>query len=104
MLYCAAGQDNQRLCDGASMPSTDDLHAATENPVALRRLIEAGADIEQRDDLDCTPLFYAVLQGNLESLEVLIQAGANVNAVAGEPGCDILASPPLNLALQCRNL
>jgi ankyrin repeat protein len=86
------------------LPTTGDLHAAVNDPVALRGLIAAGADVEARDDWDCTPLFHAVIAGNLESLDVLIQAGANVNAVAGEPGCTILASPPLNLAMQCRYL
>jgi len=80
------------------------LHAAANDPAALHGLIEAGADVERRDNWDCTPLFYAVLEGNLESLEALIRAGADVNAIAGEPGCTMLASTPMNLALQCRNL
>ena len=86
------------------MPDPLGLHAVANDPFALRGLVAAGADVEARDDWDCTPIFYVILEGNLESLEVLIGAGADVNVVAGEPGCTILASPPLNLALQLRNL
>lgn len=96
----------QTVSESAALVSLSggDLCSAADDPEALRRLIASGADIEACDEWDCTPLFYAILEGNLDALEVLIQAGANVNAVAGEPGRTILASPPLNLAMQCAHL
>lgn len=82
----------------------DDIHSAIGQPDELRRLLAAGAQVEARNDWDCTPLFHAVVQGDLRCVELLIAAGANVNAHAGEPGCDILADTPLNLAKQCQFL
>jgi hypothetical protein len=86
------------------MSASDVLHSAIDNPANLRRLVAAGGDIEARDDWDCTPLFHAVLAGNLESVQILIEAGADLNATAGEPGCTILASRPLTLAMELEYL
>jgi ankyrin repeat protein len=68
---------------------------------AVRRLLKEGADLEHPDDDGCTPLFYAVLVGEPSVLRVLLEAGADPNAVAPEPGCTLLADTPLHLAEQC---
>ena len=86
------------------MSGIGDLHGAIDDPAALRRLIAAGADLETRDDWDCTPLFQAVVAGVPECVDLLIEAGADVNAVAGEPGRSIMAAVPWELAMQCAGL
>eukprot|EP00388_Colpodella_angusta_P044166 GDKK01061940.1.p1 GENE.GDKK01061940.1~~GDKK01061940.1.p1 ORF type:complete len:182 (+),score=7.91 GDKK01061940.1:236-781(+) len=59
------------------------LHAASANgdAMSMNLLIEAGADIEARDEHGCTPLFYAARKGRYDAVEVLLSRKANVNAV-----------------------
>ena len=45
----------------------------------LRRLVEAGADVNAANDAGVTPLMNAGGMGNKEAVELLIQKGANVN-------------------------
>jgi len=58
------------------------LHEAARfnNPKVVCALLEAGADIEKRDDEGRTPLCLAALYGAKEALKALIGAGADVNA------------------------
>lgn len=86
------------------MATASDIFEVIDDAGALQQLIAAGVDVERRDDQNCTPLFYAVLAGNLISVRLLVEAGADVNAIAGEPGRTILAPTPLSLAMQCRQL
>lgn len=44
-------------------------------------LIEAGADVNARTDIDSTPLHRAVIGGNLAIIKMLLTAGADPNAV-----------------------
>ncbi len=44
-------------------------------------LINAGADVNDVDDMGGTPIFYAAIMGMTEIVELLINAGADVNAV-----------------------
>jgi ankyrin repeat protein len=69
-----------------------DLHALIrENKVeALKEAIEKGADINARDQLQDTPLLYALerdkLYGNIPTIECLLQNGADIN-VQDQFGC-----------------
>ena len=47
--------------------------------VELRRLVEAGADVNAASSSGVTPLMNAAGMGNKEAVEYLIQKGANVN-------------------------
>jgi len=51
----------------------------TGNTVEVRRLVEAGADVNAATDSGVTPLMNAAGMGNKEAVELLIQKGANVN-------------------------
>lgn len=67
--------------------------------------LQSGGNANTIDEkLNCPIIFYAVLAGNIKSVEALIQAGANVNQSALEPGCSILAETALSLAMQCSHL
>src|SRR5688572_29566218 len=56
------------------------LHRAVRHPQALRLLIEHGADPNMRDLGDnASPLHFAAGHGNLESVRVLLDAGADVH-------------------------
>ena len=59
------------------------LSALHGNAAAMRRMIAAGADVNAPGALYShgTPLHHAVSSGSLEAVKVLVEAGANVNAV-----------------------
>jgi ankyrin repeat protein len=61
------------------------LCALYDREVGVKILIDAGADVNARDQEGYTPLMYAVMKHNvyLETVTVLIDAGADVNASAG---------------------
>jgi hypothetical protein len=46
----------------------------------LAYLLSKGADIEFRDESNFTPLHHAVFSGPVESVEYLLDAGADINA------------------------
>jgi hypothetical protein len=60
---------------------TTSLHAALEigDLVIMQSRLEAGADVNERDDICATPLVYASGGGRLEVAELLIEYGADVN-------------------------
>src|SRR5262249_51588999 len=49
------------------------------DPDAVRGAISPGDDLNQSDEHSMTPLLYAVYQGNVESVRILLQAGADPN-------------------------
>jgi ankyrin repeat protein len=49
----------------------------------VRRLIEAGADVNARHEDDSTPLHVSVLFDSAEITQLLIEAGADINALDG---------------------
>jgi ankyrin repeat protein len=75
------------------------LYAAREGAAAIaRKLIEAGADIEQADANGTTPLLTAIINDKMATARALIEAGADVNAV------DWYGQTPLWAAVDVRNL
>ena len=58
------------------------LHQAAEtgNIESMKKLLNAGTDIEVRDSKGFTPLDYAVLAKELESVRFLLSHGAKINA------------------------
>ena len=58
------------------------IHAAIEQQDVdfLRRLVDAGCDVEQKEGY-VTPLLKAVLKDNLEMVDILLSAGADVNTL-----------------------
>ena len=61
-----------------------------ENYEAAQVLISLGADIEERDGFDLTPLIHAA-KGDLKMLEILIELGADVNAYRKSDGVSALS-------------
>ena len=71
----------------------------------LVSFLQSGGDANAMDtEWNCPIIFHAVLVGNIKAVEALVQAGANVNQSALEPGCSILAESALSLAMQCSHL
>ena len=56
------------------------------NAPEVRRLIEAGAVVNAKDEFHATPLMYAVSHGHVEATKLLIEAGADVNATGNMLG------------------
>ena len=49
----------------------------------VRLLLDAGADVDQREGSDWTALFSAASEGHLEVVELLLDAGADFNVKDG---------------------
>jgi ankyrin repeat protein len=72
-------------------------HAAWSGDLkAIRELLDAGAEIDERTD-GLTPLMFAAKEAKLFAARQLLKAGANVNAVAG-PETPFQGMSPLCLA------
>nr|RBQ95911.1 hypothetical protein FVER53263_08453 [Fusarium verticillioides] len=56
------------------------LHLATMSPDHLRILIDAGYDLDARDNYGITPLMYAAATNQEEAVMMLIEAGSDLNA------------------------
>ena len=79
--------------------ATDDgctaLHLAADNNHAdvVQVLIDAGADIDVRDNLGSSPLLLACHSGSLDAVKILVRAGAGVRVTNNyEDMCLILAA------------
>ena len=59
------------------------LMHAVKNPEILQFLIDAGADLNKTGNCQETALGQAIYASNVESVKKLVQAGANVNKLAG---------------------
>ena len=61
------------------------MNAATDGDVDRTKwLIARGAPLELKDGSGCTALFYAACLGRHNTLAILLDAGANVNAAADD--------------------
>ena len=56
------------------------LHFVFNNTISARLLIDAKANINQRDREDRTPLHYTVCYGNVETTRILLEEKAGINA------------------------
>lgn len=75
-----------------------------ENISEVESLISDGFDINSRDEDGATILFFAILQGNIEIVRLLLDRGANADIIADEPAASIFTEKPLDLAQQLRFL
>lgn len=57
----------------------DTFMNAVRRPDILRLLIERGANINAQNTFGKTPLMYAIQFGNLESIKILLEHGADIN-------------------------
>ncbi|WP_409152637.1 ankyrin repeat domain-containing protein [Fretibacterium fastidiosum] len=66
----------------ATDTKTEDLLAIADGarPERVRQLIQAGADVNAKNEYGWTPLMIAAIENTPEVLKVLIEAGADVNA------------------------
>jgi hypothetical protein len=71
---------------------------------AVRRIIEAGIDLNARIDVGASLLFGAILYGDEEIIRIMLEHGADPNFFADEPAATIYTEKPLDLALQARFL
>jgi len=46
----------------------------------IKKLVKSGTDINSTNEIGCTALFYACNSGQLSSVVLLIELGANINA------------------------
>ena len=65
-----------------------------KHSAVMQVLIDAGADVEAKDDMGCSPLHFACEAGKLEIVQMLVEAGADVCVVDGNgiPGLLIAAA------------
>jgi len=84
-----SSQSNKNVAQ-PNAETTDPAKGADGNPpllsavnkgdtIEVRRLVEAGANVNAETDSGVTPLMNAAGMGNKEAVELLIQKGANVN-------------------------
>ncbi|UPX17637.1 uncharacterized protein EKO05_0007979 [Ascochyta rabiei] len=75
-------------------PPTYALHLAASAGLtsAVNRLLEAGCNIDEKDSNDNTPLYYACLNGDVDTAQVLINMHADINAQGGHFGYALQAA------------
>ncbi|KAF2714347.1 ankyrin, partial [Pleomassaria siparia CBS 279.74] len=61
------------------------LHLASSAGLtsAVIRLLESGCDVNEKDGSDITPLHHAVINNELEIVQILLSKGADINAQGG---------------------
>jgi len=82
-IILASGADvNARNYDGNTpLILAADIDDSENSIDLIELLIKAGADVNAADDYGWTPLLIAVINDNLEATKVLLNHGANINAV-----------------------
>ena len=79
------------------------LEAAKTGDIdTVNTLIKIRADVNEIDDLEATPLIWAARKGHAEVVQVLIDAGANVNA--SDPFGRIVGETPLMWAIRNQHI
>lgn len=88
------------------MQSFEKFYAAVEREdiAEIEKLINDGFDLNKFDEEGATVLFFAILQGNIEIVQLLLERGANADITADEPAASIFTEKPLDLAQQLRFL
>lgn len=77
--------------------SVTPLHyAASWQPSSIPLLLDAGAEVNHRDEEGQTPLFWAAERGRVDTILQLLERGADINAV---DGCKM--SPLSRACAQC---
>ena len=73
--------------------STPLMYAITEDDYVevVKLLIEKGADVNTKRNDGYTPLLWATFLGNVNPVQVLVQNGADINAVVKENGDELTA-------------
>lgn len=74
--------------------------ATLGDPAMLRFLLDATAEIDARDDEDKTPLHRAAIHGNTDAAKLLIERGADIEAVDDRYGFTPLISAALSGRLE----
>jgi ankyrin repeat protein len=84
-LFAAAFVAGLSPDSGSSAPLQTFLqHAVSESDIELVKLcLRHGADVERRNNDGETALGYAASYGSLETVRLLVESGAHVNAVEG---------------------
>lgn len=78
------------FCERIELPSRDDqasiLHLAVKNEdyIAVQHLIASGCDVNALDERHGTALHFASSAGLVEMVEILVEAGANVDIPDGD--------------------
>ncbi len=70
----------------------------------VRQLIQRGLDLNARCDQGASVLYGAILHGNINIIQLLLEHGACPNLIADEPAASIYTEKPLELAMQSRFL
>ena len=85
--------------DGTGFPSLIATMATdrSDKHQILKLLILEGADLNRRGISDWTPLHYAIAQKDLESLKILLEAGADPSLRTRIDDCET----PLEMAVRC---
>ena len=86
-LLLQFGFDIEERSPREGRPTALVLAAGSETDAArkVRALLKAGANVEAESDTGRTPLLAAAARGNMEAVEVLVHAGANVNVMDRAP-------------------
>lgn len=77
---------------------------AAHDFVRVHTLVTEGLDLNVRCDQGATPLFGAVLVGELDLVRLLLDHGADPNIVAHEPAATVYHERVIDLALGARHL
>lgn len=77
-LLSKGAKVNEKEATHGKSPVYEAVH--TQNTKILKLLIDAHADVNEKDDTGTSPLHLAISYGDDEIVKMLIQAGANVNA------------------------
>jgi ankyrin repeat protein len=84
-------QDGPELARARLAGGTTGLHLAVKHPDAVRLLIAHGADPNARDAGDhATPLHFAAANGTIETVRVLLDAGADVHGTGDLHNGDVI--------------
>uniref|UniRef100_A0A7S3QZJ8 ACB domain-containing protein n=1 Tax=Dunaliella tertiolecta TaxID=3047 RepID=A0A7S3QZJ8_DUNTE len=98
-MAAAAGEDEPGVGEQASNNEHNQLHAlaGAGDVQGVQALLDAGTDVDQRDDQGCTALHFAADRGCIATAKQLLSAGAQVNAQDDDGGT------PLHYAALCGN-